>query len=113
MTEVEIQVIRTALRWFREMLRRDSLEDHELPLFNAIAELRIKHQSVDRLPTPPRLPSEMSPPPDEEATGTTYKDLAMQGETLDLVTTKPVPPDTQDELLVESILEGIEAYRKG
>lgn len=108
MTETEIQVIRTALRWFREMLRRDSLEDHELPLFNAIAELRVKHQAVDKLPDPPRMPSDMAPDLD---TGTTYKDMSMQGETLDLITTRPIPADTQDELLVESILEGLEAYR--
>lgn len=105
MKNSEVKVIKEALRWFRTMLREDALEPHHERLFQAIADLRLEHQTV-KLPEDPKLPLDL-----EFVAPPTLRDSIPEELDAEFLSTIPVPPDTQDTLIIESILEGIGSYK--
>lgn len=117
MSPEEEKVLEAVHRWYRCMLRKETLEAHEGELFHAVLKLRMSDPSVHPLPGPPKVPVL---PEDFLSSSQTHKDFPAAPEVpltraerdsvwdhdeIEFLTTRPIPSDEQDRLLAEAIAE--------
>jgi hypothetical protein len=100
----EEAVLQEAAKWFLSVLRKEQLDPHERGLFEAIANLRLAQKAMRDFPGPPPLPNIKGPFPETLKGFPKIQNEPERHDDLES-TTRPVPPEVQEDLILESVLD--------
>lgn len=115
MSPEEENLLEAAHRWYRHVLRKETLAAYEGELFQAILNLRMSDPSLHPLPGPPKVPVV---PEDFLSSSKTHKDFPAARQVsptraerdsvwdeVELLTTRPISSNELERLLTEAVTE--------